>query len=179
VRGQTGIGNHETGKEGLVREDLITYCGAYGGACARWRGYTEFRDLVALVAEWMDAQGYQHWMPHEVQEFDYDEFRKGLEFFGKEDSWLVCHRCCKGGDGNPDCEIRKCCIAHGLEICFDCDEFPCARVGRDPAMIERARQYHAQGKLEWLREQAERATQGFELHTKKYYRIDATEKPPE
>jgi hypothetical protein len=46
-------------------------------------------------------------------------------------------------------------------------------------MIERARQYHAQGKLEWLREQAERANRGFELHTKKYYRITATENPPE
>jgi hypothetical protein len=165
-------------REDFVKEEkLITYCGGYGGTCARWCGYAEFRDVVALLAEWVDAQGYQHWMPHETHEFDYSEFRKGLEFFSKNDSWLVCHECCKGGDGNPDCEIRKCCRERGLEICFDCYEFPCARIGEDSGMIERARQYKAQGKIEWLRQQAERASQGFEGHTKKYYQVKATGSP--
>ncbi|MBC7264031.1 MAG: DUF3795 domain-containing protein [Chloroflexi bacterium] len=160
-------------------EDLITYCGFYGGNCARWCGYTKFRDLVALLAEWVDAQGYQHWMPQELHEFDYREFRKGLDFFSKPDTWLVCHRCCKGGDGNPDCEIRKCCRERGLEICFDCDEFPCERVGEDPGMMERSRQYRALGKTEWLRQQVEKANRGFEGHTRKYYQMRATEDPPQ
>jgi hypothetical protein len=165
--------------EGFVKQqDLITYCGSYGGACARWSGYPEFRRLVALLAEWVDAQGYQHWMPHEAIEFDYAEFRKGLTFLGREDSWLVCKKCCKGGDGNPECEIRKCCRERGLEICFDCSEFPCGIAGEDPALIERARQYQALGKLEWLQQQVERAEGGFELHTRKYYQIRATEEPP-
>lgn len=47
-------------EENLVKdENLITYCGGYGGSCARWCGYTPFRELVTLVAEWVDAQGYQ------------------------------------------------------------------------------------------------------------------------
>lgn len=162
----------------MKEEHLITYCGVYGGSCARWCGYAPFRDLVVLLAEWVDAQGYQYWMPHETREFDYNEFRKGLEFFGKNDSWLVCQRCCRGGDGNPDCEIRRCCRERGLEICFDCDEFPCARIGEDSGMIERAREYEAQGKSEWLRLQVERAKRGFELHTKKYYQVKATGNPP-
>ena len=160
-----------------MREDLITYCGVYGGTCARWCDYTEFRDLAALLAEWVDAQGFQHWMPNVMQEFNYGEFREGLEFFSKGDSWPVGHRCCKGGDGNPECEIRKCCREHGLEICFDCDEFPCVKVGEDSRMIERARQYKAQGKLEWLQQQVERANRGFELHTGKYYQVNARENP--
>lgn len=158
--------------------DLITYCGAYAGSCARWFGYTEFRDLVAVLTEWVDAQGYQYWLPHETQEFDYSEFRKGLEFFSREDNWLVCHRCCKGGDGNPDCEIRKCCRERELELCFDCDEFPCAKTGEDLAMVEQARQYEILDTPEWLRLQIERADRGFEIHTKKYYQINVTEKPP-
>lgn len=57
----------------MKEEDLITYCGAYGGACARWYGYTKFRDIVALISEWVDAQGYQYWMPHETKEFNYSK----------------------------------------------------------------------------------------------------------
>jgi len=151
--------------------DLITYCGAYGGTCARWRGYTVFRDLAAVFAEWVDTQGYQYWMPTEVKEFDYTEFRKALDFFSKKDTWLVCQKCCKGGDANPDCEIRKCCKNRGLDVCFDCSEFPCDKVRGDTKMIERAKEYKKLGKDEWLQQQIEKAKQGFELHTEKYYQI--------
>jgi len=46
-------------------------------------------------------------------------------------------------------------------------------------MIERARQYKARGKVEWLRRQVERANQGFEGHTKKFYHVSATGTPRE
>jgi len=159
-------------------EDLITYCGGYGGTCARWCEYTAFRDLAAVLAEWLDAQGYHHWMPSEVEEFDYGEFRKGLDFFGKEDTWLVCRKCCKGGDSNPNCEIRNCCKSHDVEVCFDCDEFPCEKVKDNTGMIERAREYDRLGKHEWLRQQVEKAKKGFEGHTEKYYQIWAEKHPP-
>jgi hypothetical protein len=163
----------------VKEEDLITYCGGYGGTCARWCGYFQFRATAGLLAEWVDAQGYQHWMPAETREFDYREFRKGLEFFRSNDSWLVCNNCCKGGNGNPDCEIRKCCRERRLEICFDCGDFPCAKVQEDSGMKERAREYQALGKSEWLRRQAEKARLGFEGHTRKYYGIRAEEQSPE
>jgi len=159
-------------------ENLITYCGVYGGACARWCGNTVFKDFATIFAEWLDAQGYHHWMPTEVKEFDYAEFRKALDFFSKKDTWLVCRRCCKGGDGRPDCEIRKCCKNRGLDVCFDCDEFPCDKVKGDTKMIERAKEYKKLGKDEWLRQHVEKAKQGFELHTEKYYQIWAREYLP-
>jgi hypothetical protein len=162
----------------MEEQDLITYCGGYGGACARWCGYTWFRDLVGLLAEWVDAQGYQHWMPDETHEFDYREFRKGLAFFAADDSWLVCHRCCKGGDGYAECAIRRCCVERRLATCFDCEEFPCARVENDAGMIERARAYKARGRQAWLRQQVEKANQGYEGHTGNYYRFWASKHPP-
>jgi len=105
-------------------EDLITYCGLYGGTCARWHEYAAFRDTAATLAEWLDAQGYQYWMPTEVKEFDYTEFRKALDFFSKKDTWLVCTNCCKGDDGNPNCEIRKCCRESGLEYALSAVNSP-------------------------------------------------------
>jgi len=158
-------------------EDSITYCGLYDGTCARWREYSAFRDLAAVLAEWVDAQGFQHWMPEAVKEFDYAEFRRALDFISREDTWLVCQRCCKGGDGRPDCPIRKCCQRRGLDICFDCGEFPCDKVKDDTRMMERAKEYREFGKEEWLRQQVGKAKQGFELHTEKYYRIWAKAHP--
>ncbi|TET45828.1 DUF3795 domain-containing protein [candidate division TA06 bacterium] len=162
----------------MKSEDLIAYCGVSCGTCARWCDYSEFRTLAAVLAEWVDAQGYQFWMPTYAKDFDYTEFRKGLDFFSRNDTWLVCHNCCKGGDGNPECEIRKCCEKRGLNLCFDCEEFPCDKVERDKKMVKRGEKYRELGKDEWVRQQAEKAKQGFELHTGKYYQIYAKEHPP-
>lgn len=162
----------------MKSEDLIAYCGVYGGTCARWRDYSEFRTLAAVLAEWVDAQGYQFWMATYAKDFDYTEFRKGLDFFSRNDTWLVCQNCCKGGDGNPECEIRKCCEKRGLNLCFDCEEFPCDKVERDKKMVKRGEEYKELGKDKWVRQQAEKAKQGFELHTGKYYQIHAKEHPP-
>ncbi len=158
-------------------EDLITYCGLYDGTCARWCEYSAFRDLAAVLAEWVDAQGFHHWMPDAVKEFDYTGFRKALDFFSRQDTWLVCRRCCKGGDGRPDCPIRICCHHRGLDLCFDCDEFPCDKVKGDARLIERATEYRELGRGEWLRQQVEKAEQGFELHTAQYYQIRPMHNP--
>ena len=160
-------------------EDLITYCGLYGGVCARWCEYTIFRDFAGVFAEWVDVKGYQHWMPSEVKEFDYTEFREGLDFFSRKDTWLVCRKCCKGGDGRPDCEIRQCCKEHGLDVCFDCKEFPCSKIIEHmPTAIDRAKEYKRVGKDEWLQQEIEKAKKGYEDHTKKYYQIWANKCPP-
>ena len=150
-------------------EDLITYCGCYGGSCARWCGYTEFRHSARILAEWVDAMGCQYWMPTEVKEFDFTEFRKALDFFGGEDTWFVCRKCCRGGDSYPECPVRKCCVERGILLCFECDEFPCEKTQSLGGLVGRAEEYRELGREEWLRRQVEEAEQGFELHTKKYY----------
>ncbi len=158
----------------MTDQDLVTYCGLYGGACARWCEYPYFRDLAKALLEWLDAQGYQHWMPGYAREFKYDEFRKGLAFFAADDSWIVCHECCRGGGGNPECAIRKCCREKGLDLCQDCSEFPCetARTFRWTVAAKEA--MDRLGKEEWLRREVLKAREGFELHTGKYYRCPSS-----
>jgi len=158
--------------------DLITYCGGYCGLCARWNENAILIRLADVMSELVDSHGYHHWMPFEVKEFDYNEFRKALDFFKKEDSWLVCWKSCRGGDGRPDCEIRNCCRDHDLRLCFDCKEFPCPKVKENAKMIEQASEYRKLGKEEWLRRQIEKAEQKFEAHTEKYYQVYANKHPP-
>jgi hypothetical protein len=154
----------------MAERDLVAYCGVYGGTCARWCGYPHFRDLASSLLEWLDAQGYQHWMPETVKEFDYLEFRKGLDFFASPDSWLVCHKCCKGGDSYEGCEIRKCCREKGLDLCQDCSDFPCEKARQLPWAVGVKEDMDRLGKEEWLKREIEKARDGFELHTGKYYR---------
>ena len=158
-------------------EDLITYCGHYGGQCARYCGYTAFRQAAAVLAEIADAHGFQHWMPGELKEFDYREFRKGLEFFRRDDTWLVCQVCCKGGGGGPPGCPRECCEEHGVDVCFECAEFPCDRTRDDAGMMARAEEYKRLGREEWLRRAAEKAEQGCELHTAKCYQVSVQGTP--
>ncbi len=33
---------------------------------------------------------------------------------------------CGGGLGNQPCKIARCSINHGVDYCFECDEYPCA-----------------------------------------------------
>lgn len=155
----------------MVMIELVTYCGGYCGLCGRWKETATLVRLAKALAELADAHGYQHWMPEDVKEFNYTEFRKALGFFSDENSWLVCKRGCKGGDGNPFCEIRNCCKNLGLDLCFDCGKFPCDKVKDNPEMIKGATEYRKLGKDEWLTQMVQKAKQGWEGHTKKYYQI--------
>ena len=158
-------------------EDLITYCGGYGGSCSNFIGYPHRRHLARVFAEWVDASGCQHWMPEQVKDFDYREFRKGLDYFGSEDSPPTCHRCCRAGDGCPDCPVRLCCRERGLDICADCADFPCDKL--TPKWVDQLSEYRTLGKEEWLRKQVRMAEQGYEAHTGKYYRFCAEQAPPD
>jgi hypothetical protein len=152
--------------------DLITYCGVDGRTCARWHGFTQFRKLARLLAEIADGHGFQHWMPEGVPEFDYAEFRKGLDFYGSDDTWLVCRKCCRGGDG-PACRIRNCCRQRGVELCFECGDFPCDAVKGHSALMQRSKRYGELGRDAWLGEQEQLASQAYEHHTGKCYQCGA------
>ena len=158
--------------------DLSTYCGAYCGTCARSSEYTAFREAAAVVAELADAHGFAHWLPGLIKGFDYAEFRKGLDFFASDDTWLVCHECCIGGEGYTECDIRKCCVERGVDICFECSDFPCPKSQR-PGMLERSKEYEQLGRAKWLEREIERADKGYELHLGKYVSIRVEDTPPE
>ena len=160
-------------------QELLTCCGLYGGQCARYRGYTAFRRAASILAEVCDAHGFVHWMPEAATEFDYMEFRKGLDFFARDDTWFVCNNCCKGGGGGPPGCVRECCQEHGVDVCFECGEFPCARVADNEDMLRRAEEYRRLGREEWLRRAQDLADRGHELHTGNRYRIEVEVGPPD
>jgi len=155
----------------MKAEKLVTYCGGFCGTCARSPGYTAFRQAAALVGELVDAHGFRHWLPKTGIQFDFAEFRKGLDFFADPHSWLVCRSTCRGGSGGPPGCPRECCRKRGLEVCFECSEFPCAELKGNTRIADRARGYRKLGRQKWIRSQSSLAAAGFEGHTGKYYLV--------
>ena len=159
----------------MKHEELITYCGSFCGTCARSLHYTAFRESASVLAELAEGHGFHHWMPDAVKDFDYTEFRKGLEFFANPDSWLVCKAGCKGGSGGPPFCVRDCCKQHDVDVCFDCEEFPCEKTKPFEGIVERGKEYKKLGREEWIRRQVEKMERGFESHTGKCYEVSRSD----
>lgn len=94
---------------------------SYCGLCDDCQlGHPEFLKTVRQMQEYLQrfrANWWVHCFPAE-EGFDFNEFRKGLE-------WFLSHtECpgCKGGRGVEICPIRRCAIERGLPQCSHCPD---------------------------------------------------------
>jgi hypothetical protein len=168
----------------MNNKNIINYCGSYCRECALSAGFTALREAAKALNELIEVHGMQNWipqawLPEAESKFDFAEFHKGLAFFSNEESFFVCRKRCKEGGGFSECIMRKCCQERGLDICFDCGDFPCNKVKWNPVMIQRAGEYKKLGRDKWLRQEEKKANQGFELYADKYYQVRTGKNPPE
>jgi hypothetical protein len=103
-----------------------------------------------------------NWVKDVVKSFDFDEFRKGLEWF----SAAQCPMCLNGG-GAP-CENRKCATKKSLQSCLLCDDYLTCRnteYQRDvyPFVVENYNRVKEVGFQKHLEEEEERAKAGVDL----------------
>ena len=134
------------------------------------------RDLKELI----EASNHPDWVPKFGGiDFDYGEFLKGLAYYTREDSGCFNSEPCKGGCGVPGCTIDDCAKERGVEICFECDEFPCKHFSwfleRHPDHIKECEEYKRLDKDEWLKRHVERAERGYCRAANKYYTAPAKE----
>ena len=154
---------------------LVGYCGIYCGSCGMFRG----RIYAKLAQEFLEviiAAGYPDELTinpnSDKPDFDFNEFLKGLEYLSKENSGAYCQEPCKQG-GGVNCEFRSCVKGKGLDICYECKDFPCEyflRTFKNSA--EKQQDYERFKKLGfdgWIRFQTERSDKGYSNATRKYY----------
>ena len=153
-------------------EDLITYCGFYGATCGQWCQNKTLRQLSGALLQLVDAMNFSRWRPDDSRVFEYAEFRKGLGYFSREDTQVVCRKCCQAGEGNDECKVRICCRQRGYLLCFDCPEFDhCEHYKDNAERRSEAQYYRAHGKDAWLRRWMDRAERGYEVHARACYNI--------
>lgn len=128
------------------------------------------RDLKELI----EIYDHPDWVPKfGGTDFDYVEFLKGLAYYSREDSGCFNAEPCKGGCGVPGCTIDDCAKERGIEICFECEEFPCSHFSQflktHPEIMEDCEDYKKLGRDEWLKRHVQRTEKGYCRATKKYY----------
>lgn len=100
-------------------QDLVAYCGLYCGDCFSYNG-----EIAGLAKE----------LRRELRSARFEKVAEAVPFKalknyrGYYDALgamvkLRCARACRGGGGNPFCQIRKCCQANGRDGCWECAEF--------------------------------------------------------
>ena len=109
----------------------------------------------------------------------YDEMKKaGFETFinmilGGEGFWPFLKNLaesgmcisCQEGSGNPNCEVRKCAVKKGIEICALCESYPCEKFNDFfqgyPALKTDNALLREKGMDAWAQLQDERRARGF------------------
>ena len=102
----------------------IAFCGIDCEKCVKFKGI--FAEKAKEILKSIEESGLDHWQQHESreEEFNYNDFKKGLIWFEKHMQCPGCH----AGGGNPDCIIRNCCKEKGVDNCNKCSEMPCDKV---------------------------------------------------
>lgn len=152
---------------------LVAYCGLHCGECGTYQGKF-FRMLSRELKELIEARGDPDWVPRfGGVDFNYEEFLKGLTYYTKLKSGCFNENPCKGGCQIPGCTIKPCAKERGVEICFECDEFPCEKFSgfleRHPDHKMEYEEFKKLGRDEWLKIHAQRVGRGYCRATNKYY----------
>lgn len=136
--------------------ELVTYCGLYCGLCTvRARTPRQAEALRRTMAK----DGYEFWAK------DIPGFQEFWAFLTRlSDLSKACPGCRQGG-GPPFCGIRKCARERGVDVCVDCQDYPCHRIEAIaqgyPTLIADGKRMKQIGLDAWLAEQRERAATGF------------------
>jgi len=134
-------------------------CGVYCGQCPNGNGRVKI--IAGELKRLVDTVRY-NWVRDAVKSFDFDEFRKGLEWFSDSQ----CPMCLNGG-GAP-CENRKCAPKKNLQSCLLCDEYLTCRNteyqrGVYPFVVENYDRVKQVGFQKHLEEEEERTKAGIDL----------------
>jgi hypothetical protein len=135
---------------------LVTYCGLYCDLCAQ---RARIPRRAQSLRESMVREGYEFW-GKEIPGFT--DFWKFLTNLG--DPEKACPGCRQNG-GPPFCTIRKCVREKGLELCVECEEYPCRRINAIaegyPTLLSEGKRIKKIGVDAWIEEQEQRAKTGF------------------
>ena len=162
------------------QKDLVGYCGAYCGECGMYKGRI-YAKVAKDFLEILRASDYADWLPKFVKlNFNFNDFMKGVEFFSKKNAESYCQEPCKQGGGAP-CESRPCARKRGIEIRYECQDFPCKHLDwileKYPERMEDSERFKKLGLKGWVRFHAKEAKQGYTHTTKKYYTSPRKKQP--
>jgi hypothetical protein len=142
----------------LEKRHHISFCGSYCHLCDWHTG--EIRKTFSAALHLFDDLGLQRVLADGVGS---EGFRRGLESVMRPS---ICPGCKAEAPirkpGKDRCEIRQCCFRKGLDLCSECDDFPCKTLETNPSVIkfhclENLKCIRNQGLEHWIDREWERA----------------------
>ncbi len=135
----------------------VTYCGLYCKLCAN---IARIPEQAAELRRTLELEGWQqHVLPN------WPGGREFLDVLGRLARQGAQCPGCRGGCGWPDCPMRKCARAKELDVCSQCDSYPCEDVRalgrRYPTLIADGMRQREVGLEQWIEEQEARRAAGF------------------
>ncbi|NQT26315.1 DUF3795 domain-containing protein [candidate division KSB1 bacterium] len=101
----------------------LAYCGNYCGDCLLFHG--EVTDLAGVLLrrlKLMEHDQSAHHSPQLPHSEIYQQYCHRLYEALYSIDELRCTQLCREGGGSEFCKIRKCCVQHDLDGCWDCAE---------------------------------------------------------
>lgn len=105
------------------KKNLVAYCGLYCGTCP---AHTKsIANMAGDLRKELIATKFDKAAPGLAKIPPFAAFKN----YGKFDELLltltqmVCEKPCRAGGGSPECQVRACSLAKGLEGCWECGEF--------------------------------------------------------
>jgi hypothetical protein len=135
---------------------LVTYCGLYCDPCsARFK----IPDQAHALRESLRVSDYEDFGPSQP---GFSQFWAYLNNLAEPPEG----QCCRAETcGHPQCAIRNCAKARLLDVCTECDDYPCEHIltlGRsEPTLVQDGRRLQAIGLEAWIAEQVARRRAGF------------------
>lgn len=140
---------------GNVRD--MTYCGLYCKLCAT---KSRIPQTATALRDTLAGDGWEDYGEYIVP--DFMQFWATLNRLADFDK--TCPDC-RGGCGDPGCNIRKCATDREVELCPFCEQYPCKHISelaqRYPNLIGDGERLKKIGVEAWIEEQEERCRTGF------------------
>jgi hypothetical protein len=143
--------------------ERLAPCGIDCERCVMHEAGRVRRHAAALIEA---LRGFETMAPMVVDRFPsvayYDKFSEILATFAQ----ASCTGCRNGGCSLPFCAARTCYAEHGVDFCFQCEEYPCLRNDYPENIAARWRAHNdrmgAVGAEQYYQESLERPRYGYE-----------------
>jgi hypothetical protein len=117
--------------------------------------------MAKELKRFVEAYRYGEWIAYITQDFDFQNFMKGVEWFANSG----CPGCLQG-HGMPNCDVRNCCKEKGLKNCYFCQDFlKCTKLSYQKETYKINENYRRIKQLsyeKWLKEQEEKLKEDFD-----------------
>lgn len=152
----------------------VSFCGSYCGVCASFTGKKQNAARKALSTVEKRKSEFQ-------KLFADEDIREGIVQVLTKQASSLCPGC-KALVNNPKeayiCKIRQCCSGKNLDLCSECEDFPCETLVNHPTAtglhsVENLREIEGKGIESWLGRRWKEYIKSQESKTNRRFQADS------